>query len=422
MTEVKLPALGQNIESGTVVKIAVGVGDRVSKEQTIVEVEAEKASIEVPSPMQGTVKEILVKEGQEIRVGDSMLKMGAAGEVREKEEPRKKKQEEKPAAKREKQKAPEREEPEEAEPEEKKPEARPAEDGDIPAAPSVRRLAREIGVDIARVKGSGPGGRILEEDVKAHARALLSRKGAVLPAEGEPLPDFSTWGEIERKPMSGVRLAIMRHLSWASRTVAQVAHFEAANVTKVEELLKQYSTKECKLTITPFLVKVAASALKAFPVFNMSADTERREFVFKKYFHIGVAADTERGLFVPVIRNVDEMNIFRIADELRRLSEKARAKKLSMEEMRGGCFTVTNLGGIGGTAFAPIVHWPEVAILGVSRSRWEAVYRNGSFVPQRVLILSLCYDHRFIDGAGAARFLHWIVEAVEQPFVLELEG
>jgi pyruvate dehydrogenase E2 component (dihydrolipoamide acetyltransferase) len=440
MIEITLPALGENVPAGTVVKVAVRAGDTVREGQTLIEVEAEKASIEIPAPMGGIVKEILVKEGEEVRVGQPIMRIEAEGAAAEEKRPEEKRPEtreggarKKPAAPGKKRAAtcplkkepvPEPEEPKETPspaPEEEERKPAPVPGGEIPAAPSVRRLAREIGVNLSGVTGTGAGGRITEDDVKARARALLAGAPAA-GAAGEALPDFSRWGAVERKPMSQVRLAIMRHLNWAWNTVAHVAHFDKANVTKLEELLKQFSTPERKLTITPFLVRAVSSALKTFPEFNASGDPERREMIYKQYCHIGVAVDTGRGLLVPVIRDADTKNIFQIADELKRLAAKAREGKLSREEMQGGCFTVTNLGGIGGIAFTPIVHWPEVAILGVSRSRCEPVYRDGSFVPQKMIVFSLCYDHRFIDGAMAARFLRWIADAAEQPFVLELEG
>jgi len=407
ITEFKLPELGENILSGTVVKIPVKAGDSVKKEDTVLEIEASKATIEVPSPVDGIIREIAVKEGQEIKVGQLIMKIeteGAKGAPEGKTEA-----EAPPPA----QQAPIREQ--------KAPVPPPRTAEEVAAAPSVRRLARERGVDISKVMGSGPAGRILEEDVLAYARGIKKEQPAP-EIQQELLPDFAQWGEIECVPMGGTRLHIARHLSAAWHVIPHVTHFDKADVTELETMLKKYSTRERALTITPFLIKIAASALKLFPHFNASVDMRKREIAYKKYFHIGVAVDTEKGLVVPVIRDVDKKNIFAIADELKEVSKRARANKLTIAEMQGGCFTITNLGGIGCTSFAPIIHWPEAAILGVPRSRWEPLYIDKQFVPRKVLTFSLSFDHRIIDGAEAARFLRWICQTAEQPLLLELEG
>ncbi len=296
----------------------------------------------------------------------------------------------------------------------------------VAASPSVRRLAREIGVDIGQVSGTGPSGRISIADVKAHAKKMNEGPRVPGASVAVTLPDFTKWGQIERKPMSGIRLKTAQHMSTAWSNVPQVTQFDQADTTELEAHRKRFGEKTkaagSKLTVTAILLKVAASALKAFPQFNASVDMAASEIVYKKYIHVGVAVDTDRGLLVPVIRDVDEKNILQISIELAQLAEKARNKKLSLEEMQGGTFTITNLGGIGGTNFSPIVNFPEVAILGVSRGGAEAVYHNGKFEPRTMLPLSLSYDHRVIDGADAARFLRWICEALQDPFLLGLEG
>jgi pyruvate dehydrogenase E2 component (dihydrolipoamide acetyltransferase) len=295
----------------------------------------------------------------------------------------------------------------------------------------VRRLAREIGVDINEVHGSGPGGRISDEDVKEHARRILSSVGSALarPAGGPapvPVPDFEKWGPVERQPMSNIRRKTAEHLSHAWNTIPHVTQFDKADITPMEELRskfrKQVEQAGGNLTVTAVLVKVLAAAVKQFPQFNSSLDVENSAIVNKKYINVGVAVDTEFGLLVPVIRNADQKNITQIAVELHQLSEKARAKKLTLEEMSGGGISISNLGGIGGTYFTPIVNWPEVAILGVSRGIIEPVWREGKFEPRQLLPLSLSYDHRVIDGADAMRFLRWVVQAIEQPFLLSLLG
>jgi pyruvate dehydrogenase E2 component (dihydrolipoamide acetyltransferase) len=308
-----------------------------------------------------------------------------------------------------------------------------------PAAPSVRRLAREVGVDINEVQGSGANGRITEEDVKEHARRILSSIGSGRivasgsAAAASPLPDFRKWGEVERHPMSNIRRKTAEHLSHAWTAIPHVTQFDKADITPMEELRAKFKAQVQKaggnLTVTAVLVKVLAAALKQFPQFNASLDLENGEVVYKKYINVGVAVDTEWGLLVPVIKDVDRKNITQIAVEMTHLSEKARSKKLTLDEMSGGGMSISNLGGLGGTGFTPIVNWPEVAILGVSRGILEPVWRpsgsaagGGTFEPRQLLPLSLSYDHRVIDGADGIRFLRWVVEAIEQPFLLSLLG
>jgi pyruvate dehydrogenase E2 component (dihydrolipoyllysine-residue acetyltransferase) len=306
-----------------------------------------------------------------------------------------------------------------------------------PAAPSVRRMARELGVDVNKVPGSGPAGRISVDDVTAYAKQLLtgaSRAGAA--GATVPLPDFSRWGEVERQPMRAVRRKTAEHLSAAWATIPHVTQCDLADVTGLEELRKKHA-KEVEaaggnLTVTAIAVKVVAAALRRFPQFNSSVDLDAGEIIYKKYVNIGIAVDTDRGLLVPVIRNADQKNIVQLAVEIAQLSEKARNRKIALEELQGGCFSISNLGGIGGTYFTPIVNAPEVAILGISRASWQPVVSERgpgpasgdevSFVPRLMLPLSLSYDHRAIDGADGIRFLRWIVEALEQPFVLALHG
>jgi pyruvate dehydrogenase E2 component (dihydrolipoamide acetyltransferase) len=261
--------------------------------------------------------------------------------------------------------------------------------------------------------------------VKNYSRQIRG-EGAPAAVQQVALPDFSKWGEIERKPMTNIRRKTAEHLATAWSNIPQVTQFDKADVTELENYRKRFSEKVesmgGKLTITAILIKVAASALRAFPQFNASVDMGKTEIIYKKYIHIGVAVDTDRGLLVPVIRNVDDKNILQLSVELTQLAERARNKKLTLEEMQGGTFTVTNLGGIGGTHFSPIVNFPEVAIIGISRGNVEPVYNDGRFEPRTMLPLSLSYDHRIIDGADAARFLRWICEALQDPFLMALEG
>jgi pyruvate dehydrogenase E2 component (dihydrolipoamide acetyltransferase) len=291
-------------------------------------------------------------------------------------------------------------------------------------------MARELGVEVDQVPGTGPDGRVSIEDVKEHARRIVTGIGATKGAQvpSEPLPDFSRWGEIDRQPMRAVRRKTAEHLSAAWAAIPHVTQHDLVDVTALEDLRTRYAKKAealgGNLTVTAVAVKVVASALKVFPQLNSSIDLAADEIVYKKYIHLGIAVDTDRGLLVPVIRDADTKNILQLSVEIAQLSEKARTRKISLEEMQGGTFSISNLGGIGGTAFTPIVNLPEVAILGISRARMEPVYskETGQFVPRLMLPLSLSYDHRVVDGADGIRFLRWVAEALEQPFLLALEG
>lgn len=509
-TTIKLPELGENVDSGELTKILVSAGDRVSKDQALLELETDKATIEVPSPVAGTIKELHVQEGRKIKVGDTLFTIEESGDgAQQKQKAQKEERSAEasgpeaseqeaakgttvvPAAVRAErtgsetrpearpapaERAPVRQAQAEAKPE-PGPAARPereegqrrepqlaraevsaeaetsgetetpaktqSEDTVIPfraevseqarrpshlaaASPAIRRFARELGVDINQVKGTGPEGRIDEEDVKNYAREIISRAaGGQLPAGASPaLPDFSKWGAVERKPMSGVRRSTAEHLARAWQNVPQVTQFDSADITDLEILRSRFADEHsegaAKITVTAIALKVAAAALRKFPQFAASIDMANREIVYKRYCNIGVAVDTSHGLLVPVVREVDRKSIPQLARELTELSERARGKKLGLEEMAGGVFTITNLGGIGGSGFSPIVNYPEVAILGISRLRVEPRQIKGgtTFEPRKTLPLSLSYDHRLIDGADGARFLRWIAEALEQPALL----
>lgn len=446
-TEFRLPELGENIASGDVLKVLVSAGDKISKDQPVVELETDKATIEVPAPSSGTVTAVHVKEGQKLKVGGLIITIEEAGGPKaEKKEPTPTAETAKPAtptppAKVAIQPKPADEPkksaaipPAPASPAAKAAPARSAAEPKVPhvaapATPSVRRLARELGVEIDSVTGSGPGGRINEEDVKAYVKALLTRPAAAEPGAAPaavPLPDFSKWGEVERQPMRSVRRKTAEHLSRAWSTIPHVTNHDKADITELEQLRKKHEARVAaaggKLTMSAIAVKVVAAGIKTFPQFAASVDLTREEIILKKYVHIGVAVDTDRGLLVPVIRDADKKSIVELSVELAQIAERARNRKTTLEEMEGGVFTISNLGGIGGTHFSPIVNWPEVAILGISRGRMEPVFINGLFQPRLMLPLSLSYDHRMIDGADAARFLHWIVEAFEQPLLLAFEG
>ncbi|MCB9207020.1 MAG: dihydrolipoyllysine-residue acetyltransferase [Ignavibacteriales bacterium] len=432
--EFKLPELGENIESADVTKVLVKVGDKVEKDQVLLEIETDKATVEVPAEFSGVVKEVKIKEGEKAKVGSVVLVIESGKSTAKQETTIEKPAKTVESVKEEKITTPK--------PDVTKQLVTPNESVDVarkksfatkiaPAAPTVRRFAREIGVDINEVSGSGPAGRISIDDVKKFAKSFnekLRSGGAGMPIgiKREALPDFSKWGKINKEPMSNVRKKTAEHLSYAWATIPHVTQFDKADITDIENLRKQFAKKAevagGKLTVTAILLKVIAAALKVFPQFNASVDMDNKEIIFKNYFNIGVAVDTEKGLIVPVIKDVDKKNILQLSAELAEISTKARDKKITLEDLQGGCFSISNLGGIGGTAFTPIVNSPEVAILGVSRGSFEQVYKNGEFVPRMMLPLSLSYDHRIIDGADAARFIRWVVNALEQPFLLTLEG
>ena len=451
--EFRLQELGENISEGDLVRLMIAPGAKVSEGQPVMELETDKAVVEVPSTVTGVVNEVKVKEGGKIKVGQVIFTLqGSTPSQNESVRPPSRPVEHVSgqhgarlafqAAIRAEGKTEEQALPPD-QPVQRPPAfSMPVQLGKVagtdhreavPAAPSTRRLAREIGVDIYEVKGTGPGGRIGEDDVKAHAKAALAAASAATQAPARAghfiapqLPDFARWGKIERVSMRGIRRKTAEHLAESWNTIPHVTQHDRADITELEHLRSRFAPKAeeagGKMTVTAIALKVCASALKVFPQFNATIDMEKEEIIYKQYIHIGVAADTDRGLLVPVIRDVDKKNIVELAVELSQLSQKARDKKITLADMEGGTFTITNLGGIGGTAFTPIVNHPEVAILGLSRSRIEPEWIGGKFEPRLILPLSLSYDHRLIDGADAARFLRWVAEAFEQPFLLSVQG
>lgn len=449
MKNFKIPELGENIKSASVVKVLVNVGDTVELDQPLLELETDKATIEVPSDIAGKVVGIMVNDGDTVGIGQEVMAIEDAAD-------------EQSAAQEvvvQKADAPVEVQPDPT-PTVEKTEVTKAEvtakvdvfvpaptvvadapkvfvenqppivPNAAPAAPSVRRLAREIGVDVNQIKGTGPGGRILLDDVKAYSKVLHQQRNEVqhirVEQHQEPLPDFSKFGDVELQAMSNIRFKTADHLSYAWHTIPHVTQFDKADITALEAFRKSYSReaekKGIKLTVTAILVKIVALALKKFPQFNSSVDMQNKQIIYKKYYNIGIAVDTEFGLMVPVLRDADKMNVIEIAREMNVLAEKARTKKAGIADLSGGCFTITNLGGIGGTAFTPIVNAPEVAILGVSRGQMEPVYIDGKFEPRLMLPFSLSYDHRIIDGADAIRFLRWIIDTIENPMKLVVEG
>jgi pyruvate dehydrogenase E2 component (dihydrolipoamide acetyltransferase) len=436
-SEIKLQALKENVDTVEVNAVKVAPGDVVAKDQTLLEVQADKAALDVPSPVAGRVTRVLVKPGDQVKIGQTYCVIesnGAAAPAA----PAKDKAEQVSDGAPEKAKEPtaaERRGIEQALPPQPAAPKPPAferhvpgpNERVVPAGPATRRLARELGIDLRQVRGSGRQGRVVEEDVKEYVRQLAAGPPVALPAPGgaaqaPPLPDFSQWGPIDPQPLGAVRKATARQMALAWSLVPHVTQHDLADVTDLDAFRKQQDGKGPKLTVTAFVLKAVAILLREYPHFNSSLDLANGRLVLKRYYHVGVAVDTEGGLLVPVLRDVDKKSIHQLAEELTVTAERARQRKLDAAELRGGTFTITNLGGIGGTAFTPIVNYPEVAILGLSRSRLEPVVRGGAVVPRLMLPLSLSYDHRVIDGAAAARFTRRLAELLENPLLMLLQA
>jgi pyruvate dehydrogenase E2 component (dihydrolipoamide acetyltransferase) len=439
-SEIQLPELGENVEGGEVVDVKVAAGAEVKEGQPLLEVEAEKSTVEVPAPLPGRIAKVLVKKGDKVKTGQLLFLLeGKAGGTpapppAEKAAPPSPSPVAPPA-----EPAPVVTQalPEPSPPPPQRdgrhaqalPPSTPAPEKLVPAGPATRRLARELGVDLARVRGTAPGGRVTQEDVKAFVKELASGAAALaVSAVGAapvapPLPDFERWGPVERRPLDAIRRKTAEQMALAWSLIPHVTQHDLADITDLEAFRKQQQeAKGPKLTVTAFALKASAIALKEFPHFNASLDLAAGQLVQKHYYHLGLAVDTERGLLVPVIRDVDRKSVFELAREMGEIADRARQKKLAADEMRGGTFTITNLGGIGGTAFTPIINYPEVSILGLSRSRLQPVVRDGQIVPRLLLPLSLSYDHRVIDGAGAARFVRRLAEMLENPLVMLLHA
>ncbi len=418
--DLKLPNLGEGADSGTVVNLFVKEGDRVSKGQPVLELENEKAVATIPSSAAGAVTRVYVKPGDKLSVGQPILSLEDAGSTASP-----------PALERGLDKAIQTPSPgQQPRLATQEAEAQGAEEGTAAppaAAPSIRKLARDLGLDLTRVRGSARGGRIVLEDVRAHIQQLqrlaAAPKGPGPAATPGPKPpaagpiDFSKWGPVSRKPLSALRQVIARRMSENWRLVPRVTQFDEADITELMELRKRYAPaceqQGARLTLTSFALRVVADTLKKHPIFNSSLDEAAQEIVFKDYYHIGVAVDTEAGLIVPVIRDVDRKGLIELSKELEDLARKARERKVSAEELKGGTFTISNQGGVGGAHFTPILNWPEVAILGLGRGAAKAVVLQNRVQPRLMLPLGLSYDHRIIDGAAAARFIVDLVRAFE---------
>lgn len=417
--DVRLPRLGEGADSGTVAGIFVKAGDRVQKDQPVLELESEKAVASIPSPASGTVAALHVKEGDQIRVGQLILVLTEEAvspvapapvidaSVGDEEEAR-------PAVVEVRQVAGQ--------------DGASIEDFAVPsgavppASPSLRKMARELGIDLRRVRGSERGGRIVLADVRRYIERLQraasgSRPGPAAPLASAPVIDFSAWGEVERKKLTTLRATIAGRMVSAWTSIPHITQFDEADITALLALRKKYAARFEKegahLTLTAFALRAVVPVLKKYPVFAASIDEAASELVYKRYLHIGIAVDTEQGLIVPVIRDVGGKNLLALAREIQQLAERARQRKITLEEMQGGTFTISNQGGIGSGHFTPIVNKPEVAILGMGRGVVKPVVRGKGIEQRTMLPLSLSYDHRVIDGADAARFMVDLVQEFE---------
>ncbi len=427
-----LPELGENIASGDIVNILVHEGQRLEANQGVVELETEKAIVEIPCPHAGTVAKIHVKKGDTVRVGQTLVTIEAEGAAGG--EPGQVLAASGAGAK----PAPAVSQPASASPGAARPATVTRVPGEVlPAGPAARRLARELGVDLALVAGTGARGRIPPEDVRSAAAApppAAPPVPAVLrpaPAAFEAVvppgePDRDAWGEIRREKMSQIRRAIAAQMARSASTVPHVTNFDDADITELEQIRKGvppgFFGRDLKITLMPFLMKAVALSLRRHPLLNASLDEAQEQIVYKQYVNLGIAVDTPRGLVVPVVRHADGMSIGELALALASLAERARAAKFSLEETRGGTFTISNMGAVGGTYSTPIINVPEVAILLVGRSRWLPVVREGRIEPRYLLPLSLSYDHRLVDGAAAARFLNEVIGFLQTPGKLLLAG
>jgi pyruvate dehydrogenase E2 component (dihydrolipoamide acetyltransferase) len=421
--DLKLPPLGEGVDSGTVVAILVKEGDQIAKGQGTIELETGKAVAPVPSSSAGKVTKIIVSIGDKISVGQPILSLegnGAAAATTPKATAPKSA----PRAAR-----PATPQPAEGEPaEELMPEEEPdANAPPVAASPTIRRIAREVGIDLRRIRGSEDGGRIVMADVRAYIRRLQQLAAQPRGAGSGPAPaakpqaeriDFTKWGSISKRPMTQLRKVIAERMSESWHSVPRVTQFEEADITVLEAMRKKHSAdyekRGARLTLTAFALKIVADALKKHPVFNTSLDESAGEVIYKEYIHIGLAVDTEQGLIVPVLRDVDKKDIFTLSKELNDIAVKTRERKVSMEELQGGSFTISNQGGIGGGHFTPIINRPETAILGIGRGAMKAVVRDGKIEPRLMLPVALSYDHRVIDGGAAVRFVLDILAGFEK--------
>ena len=413
--DIVLPDLGEGIEGAEVSEVSVSVGDKVMHNQTILVLESDKASMEIPAEANGIVIEIFVSPGEELKPGQALLKLevadGEAEETQEEKIQQRPPQEQPPSDEKETQKvAPDLLAPTSV-------------DGTF-ASPGVRRLARELNINLETINGSGPKGRVTKDDLNGYIRLQMAISSGSIPAPKKEI-DFSQWGEVEVQKLTKIKKITGERLQQAWQTIPHVTQFDEADITDLDECRKALkldaAEKGIKVTFLPFLMKAAIRVLKEMPIFNSSLDHTDQNLVLKNYYHIGVAVDTPSGLTVPIVRDVDKKTVVEISEELMDLSVRARDKKLKPEEMKGATFTISSLGGIGGTFFTPIVNPPEVAILGVSKSWWEKVYdhKTKTETPRYILPFSLSYDHRVIDGAAAAAFTSRFAETLSDTSIFK---
>lgn len=403
--ELILPNLGEGIEGAEVSEISVSIGDKVSLDDTVLVLESDKASMEIPAENEGIVKEILVSVGETVKTGQALLKIKHSDEKTDKKEPK-----EKPLETKTSQKSTEL------------PLAAPTPTieselqlsgsdttNNVFASPGVRRLSRELGINLQVINGTGEKGRITKDDLNGYIKIqmLLSNRGVPKP---EPEIDFSKWGNIERQKLTKIQRITGQRLQSAWQSIPHVTQFDEADITELSQYRKNLNEKntkkKTKLTFLPFLMKAISKVLRERPVFNSSLDTQGENLIIKNYYNIGVAVDTPTGLVVPVVSGVDKKNIYELSEELIDISQRARNKKLKPKEMTGGTFTISSLGGVGGKFFTPIINPPEVAILGVSKSWWESIYdqKTKKQALKYIMPFSLSYDHRVIDGVAGAAF------------------
>ncbi len=427
----KLPDLGEGIHEGEVLAVLVAVGDEIHEGDPIFEVETDKAAVEVPSPFTGVVAEIKAKPGDIVNVGDILMTFDGAAAIEP--DAGEKGREEKPRAEAPKKTAPPPAAGAEITP---TPASKEAKEGPVPASPATRRQARELGVDLRQVTPSGPAGLVTADDVKAFAGGKKEAAAEPLAGpeqvsgarpvtmEGPPLPNFEKWGPIERIPMRSIRRATAKQMTLAWSQIPHVHNQDMVDVTRLEEFRRKHKgeieSKGGRLTLTVFALKAVATALKAYPRFNATLDNQSGEIIIKNYYHIGVAVNTEDGLIVPVVKDVDRKSITELAIELYDLVQRTRQRKTTLEEMQGGTFTITNVGPMGGGYFAPIINYPQVSILGMGTARMQPVVRESEeegfeIVPRLMMPIVLCIDHRVLDGADALQFVRLIIDDLEDP-------
>jgi pyruvate dehydrogenase E2 component (dihydrolipoamide acetyltransferase) len=439
--EFRLQDPGEGIHEAEIQEVLVSPGDRVEEGQMVFVIETDKAAVEIPVPFTGTVADIPVKAGDMVRVGDLLMTVeedgaAAAPEAKPEEEPEGDEEEEAPAPEAAEEKPPAEEAPP-AEAEARAEQALPAAEtaakpegreaarrkGPVPATPATRRLARELGVELREVEPSGAQGRVLDEDVRAHAEGRRAKPAAAEAPPQPELPDFTQWGPVEREPLRSLRRSTARHMATSWAQIPHVTHQDQVDITALERFRRRQAEalerRGAKLTLTVFAMKAAAAALREFPRFNASFDGASEEIILKRYVHIGVALDSERGLMVPVVRDVDRKSVAQLAEELTEMSMRLRDGAPSPEELQGGSFTITNVGGLGGTGFTPIVNHPQVAILGMAEARLQQVVTGTldepSFAVRLMLPICVAFDHRVNDGADAARFTRRIAQLLGDP-------